>query len=336
MNERLNVAVVGSGNMGANHARVYAGMPDCTLVAVVDPSPVAASIAARHGATHLRSSEELYRNYAVDAVSIAVPTPLHAAEVARALASRCHVLVEKPIAGSVEDAELMIKLAEESHRVLTVGHIERFNPVVRALRDLVAKGTLGTVTSIVMRRVGGFPAIEPATDVIMDLAIHDLDLCGYLLGGAPSKVLGTQVSRVRHSSYPDSASILLENSGAACFVQANWVTPIKVRTVTVTGSEGHVEANYVGQRLDLFESSKADAISDFDRFTSNFAFNTVKTLQLPLQEPLQLELSAFVGAVRSGADGMAGESPLMGPEEAVEALRLALSATELATTAVRH
>ncbi|MGC8733229.1 MAG: Gfo/Idh/MocA family protein, partial [Halothiobacillaceae bacterium] len=167
---KLQCAVIGTGYLGKFHADKYALLPECELVAVVDANPkTAASLAAKHGCRGLTDYRELLGK--VDAVSIAVPTSLHF-EVARDfLAAGIHVLVEKPITTTVEQADELIRLAREKNRVLMVGHLERFNPAILAL-----DGVLDQPRFIESTRLAPFKPRATDVSVVLDLMIHDIDI----------------------------------------------------------------------------------------------------------------------------------------------------------------
>jgi UDP-N-acetylglucosamine 3-dehydrogenase len=233
-------------------------------------------------------------------VCVAVPTASHHTVALEALKAELHVLVEKPIASTLEEADQLIAAADVAGVVLAVGHVERHNPVVHELRRLIADGTLGDVSSLLAQRLGGVPPRRPATNVIVDLAVHDIDVMGYLMGQPPT-LLAAHGSRTFHGDRHDSAELLLRVGSASGFIQANWITPAKVRTITVTGSRGLAEANYVSQELRLLEATWRDDIDDFAAFVD--AFGRPRELDVPVarQEPLWNEIVAFVDDIRHGA-----------------------------------
>jgi UDP-N-acetylglucosamine 3-dehydrogenase len=296
----LNVAVIGGGAMGSRHLRKFAEIAGVSIVGLVDPDAATAPRALAVGTTRFDTLDGLLAHATVDAVCVATPTPTHHAIVRDAMSHGIHVLVEKPIASTLAEADDLIDMAERAGIVLAVGQVERHNPVVRELRRLIADGTVGTVSSILARRVGGVPPREPVTDVIIDLAVHDIDVMAYLLDAPPS-LLAAHGSRTFHRSRHDSAEILLRVGAASGFIQANWVTPTKVRSLTVTGSYGVVEANYLTQELRLRETAWVEDAEDFGRFVDAFGRPRERELPVQRQEPLWLELLAFVNDVRAEA-----------------------------------
>jgi predicted dehydrogenase len=294
----LDVAVIGGGAMGSRHLRKFTEIPGVSIVGLVDPDAATEPRAAAVGTTRYDSLAGLLAHTTVDAVCVATPTPTHHAIVRDAISEGIHVLVEKPIASTLAEADELIEMAERARVVLAVGQVERHNPVVRELRRLIADGTVGTVSSILARRVGGVPPREPVTDVIIDLAVHDIDVMAFLLDTPPS-LLAAHGSRTFHRSRHDSAEILLRVGAASGFIQANWVTPTKVRSLTVTGSHGVVEANYLTQEIRLRETAWIEDADDFGRFVDAFGRPQERDLPVSRQEPLWLELVAFVHDVRA-------------------------------------
>ena len=314
----VRVAVIGAGNMGRHHVRNYAAIPEAQLVAVVDLNPATKELASQHGAKHYTDYLEMLDVEHPDAVSVVLPTTMHAPVGLEILKRGIHLMLEKPIASSVADANSLIKVAREQGVVFTVGHIERYNPVVRKLRELIENGALGRITSIVSKRVGGFPAVEPKTDVVLDLAVHDIDIMSFLLDRYPDAIY-SHGSRTVHSSEIDAAEVLLDYGDASGFVQANWTTPVKVRTISVTGSAGYVEGNYVTQELIYYEQQKPDMSADFRVDVARVATAKKQVIPVDFREPLEVELTSFLLTIQ----GLV-QRRLVSPEDAREALRIAL------------
>lgn len=323
----VRAAVIGAGNIGRHHVRAYAQLPGVELVAVADINPGRRLAADRHGVPFYRDFREMLARHAVDAVSIAVPAPVRFPIAAYALQAGVHTLVEKPIAETPHEADRLIESAARHGVVFTAGHVERYNPVVTRLGELIRGGDIGQVLSVVCKRVGGFPAIEPQTDVIVDLAVHDIDIISALLGQAP-RVIGSHVSRTFHPDKADSAEILLGFEGASGFIQANWITPVKIRTIAVTGSRGYVEANYITQEIRVYEHSSPHTGAGFEGFVAKLGEPRSRVEMIEKSEPLVNELEAFARAVSTGDAG-----GVMSPEEAKRALEVALEATRELTPA---
>ena len=246
--------------------------------------------------------------------------PFHL-EVATEVMSRgIHCMLEKPIASSVEEADKLIACAKKNNVTFTVGHIERFNPVIKKLKQMVDDNAIGDITSVVCKRVGGFPAVEPKTDVIIDLAVHDVDIVNYLLGQKPRSI-SSHGSRTRHSKKIDSAEILMDYGRASGFIQANWLTPVKIRTIALTGSLGYLEANYITQELTYYKHNMKEIQKDgFTEFVLQVGDPEKRVIKVDFEEPLAAELKAFM------AKSMGRTAAIVDPVDAREALKISLEA----------
>jgi predicted dehydrogenase len=233
--------------------------------------------------------------------------------------------VEKPIASTASLGRDLVEQAARTGTVLTVGHVERFNPAVVAARRIVAERLIGDTIQLCFRRVGGSPPTPAALrdDVLVDLAVHDFDLACFVTGGALEIVdaLGHH-----ENGRLDGALVLGRlSTGASMQVQVNWRTPVKIRRVELTGSDGYAEINLITQQVVLYRqnplltasSINPDSTSYFDSYLLSFAAPDRVELGIERREPLQEEMTAFWRAVASG-------QPLpMPPEDAVRAVELA-------------
>lgn len=318
--QKIRVAVIGAGNMGKNHLRNYFLLPEAELVGLADINPDTKRLADEYDVALFADYKQMLDETQPEAVSIVVPTPFHA-EVATEVMSRgIHCMLEKPIASTVEEADALIALAKKKKVIFTVGHIEHYNPLVIALKKLLDKKAIGDVTSIVCKRVGGFPAVEPKTDVIIDLAVHDIGIISHLLGVSPKKVT-SHGSRTHHSRKIDSAEMLIDYGRASGFIQANWLTPIKIRTIAVTGSNGYIEGNYITQELESYTHNMQKEGNDFSDFVIKMGEPKKEIIKVDFEEPLAEELKAFLARI----DGDE-KRYLVKPEEARQALEYALAA----------
>lgn len=315
------MALVGAGQMGRHHARVVAESDEAELVAIIDPHESAARVAELRHAPLLGTLDELLAGELPELAIVAIPTQAHAEIASRLLEAGVHVLVEKPIAGTVEEAERLIELAAERELILAVGHVERFNPAVRALRDKLRTDDLGRVFQVHARRLSPFPARIGDTGVAFDLATHDLDLMCEL-AGTPVR-LSAEVDRKAHRSQEDLlAAILRFDSGVIGLLEVNWLTPTKVRQLTVTGERGMFVVDYLNQHLTLYENAhERESWSALDIFDGVTEGNVVR-FAIPRVEPLRAQLEAVTAAIRGEdveyVDGQAG----------LRALRLALAVVE--------
>jgi UDP-N-acetylglucosamine 3-dehydrogenase len=310
--------------MGRNHARVYSEMPEAQLVGVADQDLKAATtLAERLGCRGYENHQELLEREKPDAVTVAVPTHAHAAVVKDALRAGCHVLVEKPIAATLEEADELIAAAAAARRVLMVGHIERFNPAVVDLKKRIAEGQLGRVFQCHARRLGPFPPRIRDVGVVVDLATHDLDLMLYLTGSRAVRVYA-ETKREVHTSNEDLVSGLVRfEDGVVGVLEINWLTPTKIRELAVTGERGMFRADYLTQDLYFFENAELKQ-GGWEQLSMLRGVSEGAMVKYALQrrEPLRNELEAFLAAANGD------DSAIVSGEDGKEALRLALALIE--------
>ncbi|HEY91850.1 MAG TPA: Gfo/Idh/MocA family oxidoreductase, partial [Dehalococcoidia bacterium] len=182
----VNVAVIGSGVMGHNHVRIYSEL-GCNILGVVDKDEAKGiEVANLYSTTWYPDYQNLIGK--VDAVSIAVPTSLHSRVAIDFLNKGTHCLVEKPIASTTAEAGRMIKAAKEHDAILMIGHIERFNPAVRKLQEILASGALGKLITVSTRRVGPYSPRIRDVGIVIDSATHDIDIVRSLMNREPVNV----------------------------------------------------------------------------------------------------------------------------------------------------
>ena len=302
----LKVGVIGVGALGQHHARVYAELPEAELVGVVDRDPErAAAIAARHGCRVFAGVEALAAE--VDAVSVAVPTVDHLAVARTLLEAGRHVLVEKPIASTLEEADELIALAAGRDLRLQVGHVERFNPALQALRGAVAQPRF-----IEVHRLGAFSPRSLDIDVVLDLMIHDLDIVLDLDGSEPVQVdaVGVPVLTPR----VDIANARLRfASGLIANLTASRVSVDRVRKFRVFAPRTYVSVDLAAREARVFRLLGGDA-QDPQIDMQDFPASP--------EEPLRLQLASFVAAVGSG------RRPVVSGEDGRRALALARTILE--------
>lgn len=324
--------MVGLGMMGRNHVRVYDEvLPDVDLVAVADPDPDALRRATTgRGARGYADPSTMFAEEQLDLVSIVAPTSMHRQVTLDAVASGANVLVEKPIAPDREQAEAMIAAAERAGRLLTVGHIERFNPAIRELRRRLEAGELGRIFQIKATRLGPFPARIRDVGVVVDLAPHDIDVMRFLLGSEPVRLYAETEQRI-HTDHEDLFNGILKfANGVIGVLDINWLTPTKRRTLTVTGERGMYVADYIDQDLVYYANPDASQVwehpgpDDGGRMTASVSEGEMARRSIRRQEPLAVELAEFARAVRSGGP------PPVEARDAMIALLLARKMVEAA------
>ena len=317
----IKVAVIGVGMMGRNHARVYADLNDVELLGVADINLQAAqSLSRRYNAAAYSNYLEMLDKLKPDAVTIAVPTEYHL-EVALAVIERgIHLLLEKPVARQTDEAEQIIAAAKKADVRLMVGHIERFNPAVMALKQRLTNGELGRVFEIDARRQGPFPSRVQDVGVVVDLAVHDLDIMRYISQAEVTRIFAETARRI-HPSHEDMLSGLLRlDNGVVGSLTINWLTPTKIRELYVTGEKGMYRVDYLTQDLYFFENAVAQKdVWDTLTIMRGVTMGQMIRYVIPKKEPLRSELEAFISAVKGDAP-----VPVTG-EDGLKALSLALA-----------
>jgi UDP-N-acetylglucosamine 3-dehydrogenase len=315
----LRAAVIGLGMMGRAHVRVWDELiegVDLVAVADTDPAALRESTDGR-AARGYTDAASMLAVEDLDLVSVVVPTSLHLPTTIAALDAGSNVLVEKPIAATRDEAEKMIDAARRASRMLTVGHIERFNPAIRELRRRLAAGELGRIFEIRATRLGPFPARIRDVGVVVDLAPHDLDVMRYLLGSDPVRLYAETEQRI-HTDHEDLFVGLLKfANGAVGVLDINWLTPTKQRTLSVTGERGMYTADYLAQELIFYPNPSSDGSVDEGKRVER---------EIERREPLAIELDEFARAARNGG------VPPVDPHEAMVALLLARAMVESAST----
>jgi len=314
--------------MGKNHARIYHDLPAVELAAVVDVDPaVVDSVGKRYHAPAFTDYREMLATVRPQAVSIATPTALHFEVACAAIDAGAHLLIEKPLAASLDEGRQLIKKARAAGLQLMVGHIVRFNPAMQRLKELLRAGELGRIFQIFCRRVGPFPARIRDVGVVVDLAPHDLDIMRYLTGAEPTRVYAETEKRI-HTEHEDMILGLVRfPEGISGALEINWLTPTKVREVLVLGERGMFRVDNLTQSLYFYENASAsEYLWPELRHIHGVSEGNMTRYAIQRYEPLKAELQAFVAALQngtpvpvSGADGLA-------------ALRLALALVESGRT----
>lgn len=317
--------MVGLGMMGINHTRVWSEIDDVNLVGVADVSEDARGRAAkRFRVPTYPSLVELLDATRPEILSIVVPTIEHAEAAAVALDRGIHVLIEKPVADTVAVAEKIASQAEAAAVIAAVGHVERFNPALLELKARIAKQELGRLFQLETRRIGPFPPRIRDVGVVRDLATHDLDQVRFLLD-TEMAVLFAQTAQRVHTSQEDLVTMVGRTAtDVVVLLEANWVSPRKVRETVLAGEGGMFLADSLSQDLFLFENNWEDGSWRVLESLRGVSEGNMTRFALRREEPLKAELLALLEAVRTG-----GPSPIP-LREGIEALRLAEAALESA------
>ena len=298
----FRVGVVGVGVMGSNHARVISELPDVELAGIVDIDRHQARNVSRSLGCRAFENLDALLECGVDAATIAAPTHLHHELAITCIRRGIHVLIEKPIASTAEEGRSLIAAARRAGVTLMVGHVERFNPAVQAIKEtLVGEEIL----SIAITRVGPFPPRMSNVGVVIDLAVHDIDLIRWF---TDSEIIEMQPQLSSAVAEREDIALLQFRtaSGVLAHINTNWLTPFKARTAHVATRKKYVMGDLLTRQV-----------------TECFGFKTdgsysMRHLPVGYAEPLRAELQAFIEAIRCGT------APAVSGEEGVASLDIAM------------
>ncbi len=314
MSSKTKIVLVGLGRMGRNHLRVLRETPGFELAGVVDaqatPPTDLGSVPFLRGAAELSKID-------FEAAVVATPTATHHDLALELIGMGKHLLVEKPIASTFAQGLRVIDAAQKKGVKLAVGHVERFNPAVRKLREVIREGWLGTPIHFAFTRVGGYPdTILAGNNVILDLAVHDVDVLRSLVGAVKYEHSTCHVT-FREGIFDTAEIALRAQSGASASVHVNWITPTKIRSVRVTGTRGVCFVDYILQTCELMGGSllknlppanwSFDVLQELYRTTDRVQFGVQKV------EPLRAQAQQFhaflhgaeAGELCTGRDALA-------------------------------
>ncbi|MBP1466829.1 Gfo/Idh/MocA family oxidoreductase [Candidatus Chloroploca sp. M-50] len=318
MTRRLRAGVIGVGSMGRNHARAYAGMEEVDLVAVCDASTeIVSKIAHTYRCAAYTDFRLMLAQMDLDLVSIVVPTKHHYRVAAEVIDYGVSVLIEKPIAATVEEGYALVDAARRRGVTLTVGHIERFNPAIISLKQQIDDHEIGNVFQISARRVGPFPARIEDVGVVIDLATHEVDILNYLIG-SPIVRMHVELHRHVHQTHEDMLSAVLRfENGVVGMLDINWLTPTKIRELSVVGERGMFVANYLTQDLTFYENDACQGKAWPELALIGVSEGRSIRQKVQRREPLVEELRSFCEAVRTG------NPPVVSGEAGIAALAIA-------------
>lgn len=317
----VKAAVIGAGNIGYHHCRILKHLEGVMLCGISDIDEDRINlVSSEFNVPVYTNYKDLLNESRPDMVSIAVPVRDHFPVAAYCLEQGIPVLLEKPVSDRIDEIEELIRLARQRNVLFSIGHVERFNPAVQALKVLIENGELGSITNLMARRVGGYPPKITDIGVFVDLAVHDIDVFQYLMGINPQKI-EIQKLRVHSSEVEDSATAFLQYPSAGGVIQVNWITPVKIRQLSVTGTKGHAELNYIEQTLELYEHNvnpEDFSERDFVEFLRKYGRPRKRMVKVDRAEPLMCELKHFTAAVRGE------EELLVRPEDVLETMKIVL------------
>ena len=287
--------------MGYNHVRIYSELENANLVAISDMvRGTLDKVSKEFNTVGYVDYDNILQIDDIEVVNICVPTVFHHDVVMRAIEAGKNVLVEKPIALKLNEAEEMIKAAEDAGVTLATGHVERFNPAVRVAKKLIDEGAIGEVVTANSKRLGPFPPRIRDVGVAIDLAIHDIDIFNYLFNSRANTVFANMSSKLKNCEFEDHAEIMTKyDSGVLSILETNWLTPYKKRQLNITGIDGIISVDYGNQTVTLFKEN-----------------NQVEDIKVENKEPLKEELESFVDCVQNNIP------PEVSGKDGYEALRI--------------
>ena len=306
----VDLGIVGVGSMGSKHARIANSLKDCRLAVISDlDKEKGAEIAKKEGAEFSIDYKEMFDK--VDCAVIAVPTKFHAQVACDFIGAGIPVLIEKPIANTLQDAEKIVEMANVSKLPVMVGQIERFNPLVKELKNIIGNEE---IIQIEARRYGPPLDRDTGIDVVLDLMIHDIDIVRFLTGSEPSDILSIGGKTDHYENY---AMAMLNMGGTLCALSSNLITQSKLRTIDITTESKFVRGDYIEQNAEIYRKSLPSFVLEEGemKYKQQYILEKVDVYK---QEPLRLELQHFVECVRSN------KTPFVTVHDGLANLKIAL------------
>lgn len=293
----IKVGVVGLGFMGSAHARIYNQLDECKLVAICDSNREKKNLAKTYNCKFFDDPKEFFREN-LDAVSICTPTSTHKEAVEDALESGKHVLVEKPLADNLRNGKEIVKKAAKIDRLLAIGYIERFNPAVSKLKEIVDFSQIYSTVSI---RFGPFPPRIKDIGVFLDLASHEIDLLNYLIKAQP-EVLYTHLSSRQNSPFEDYAYVSLKYGHIHSHIETSWLPNYKLRSIHLYGNKNFYTLNYAQQKLKSYRAPPETRIEHGSwKDILWLSRNVEEDIAITSSEPLERELKCFIESVEKNS-----------------------------------
>jgi len=319
---KLKIAVIGVGHLGKEHARIYSDMPDVSLAGIVDINKERGEEAAqRYNTKYYSSYKEILDK--VNAVSVVVPTKSHYEIAKELLKNGIPVLVEKPMTGTVSEAEELIRLSKSNNTVLQPGYVERFNPAIQAIQKLDV-----SLKFIECHRLSPFTFRSADISVVLDLMIHDIDIILYLSKSKVKKIDAVGVNVISNKEDIANARIQFEN-GCVANITASRVSFEPMRKIRLFSEDSYISLDYQKQEAMIYKKSpkltlKSINVEDKDVSTikdlKGFVFGDllkIERIKMDNQEPLKKEIESFVNCIKNG------KNPVVSGEEGVNAIKTA-------------
>ncbi len=313
-----NIAVIGVGVMGTNHARVLSCMKNVNFTAISDIDETKLNIAGNQFniAKKYKDHKELLKNEKLDGVIIAVPATHHKKVVFDCINAGVNVLLEKPISHDIIEAQEIIDIAKKKDIILLIGHIERFNPVVAKMKEFIQAGNLGDIYLVNSTRIGPYPKrlYGLQEGVLIDISIHDIDIIRYLVGEI-NQVYSQLLFSGNQEIY--AKNLFRISKTAVGSSEFSWISPKRLRTIEIYGLKGMLTADYFNQKLTFYENNDAEV----ERSLEKGSISAGKIIEIPVikQEPLIIELNHFIECIKTK------RKPLVNPKDAKRALEIAIA-----------
>jgi UDP-N-acetylglucosamine 3-dehydrogenase len=278
--KKLGVAVIGTGFWGVNHARAYKELDITNLVAICDVNADRAkAVANQYGVKAYTDSAEMLKDPEMEAVSVCTWATILSKEAQKALEAGKHVLVEKPMANSADQAKALVLTAQKQGLHLTVGFLMRFLPGLQNIKEAIAQKQIGELVCATAKRVSQWPIRIGDAGVLKDTTIHDIDVMKFITGEDPVSVFA-RMGSMKRKEFEDYVQIMLTYAdGKSAFIESNWLTPYKIRNLIVTGSDAIMRLDYLTQELWIENGRES------------------RQPRYPIEEPLKLELRHFAKCV---------------------------------------
>ena len=293
--KEIRTGVIGVGSMGQHHARIFNEISN--LVGVSDLNEdIGNKVASRFGVKYFKNYEEMIDK--IDAVTISVPTKVHRLIAENVIHKKKHLLIEKPLAGSLEESQKILSLANKEDIILAVGHVERYNPVVSFVKTRLSNGEWGKLISTNSKRLSSFPARILDVGVVFDLFIHDIDIISHIVN-SPISSLYAKSLKIKAANEDYASLIISHDSGVISNFETTWHSPVKKRSLQILTTKFLIDIDYSNQSIILSRPGE-------DNFDS---------IEVPKKNPLKLELLDFLESI------VENRLPLVSGHDGIEAVR---------------
>ncbi len=278
----MKIIQIGTGGWGKNHTRILSQLG--VLVAVCDAdSQKSKEYGEKYSVNHYTSLDELLSAEEFDGAFVVTPTSTHTAIAQKLLEAKKHVFVEKPMTYKSEDGQNLVKIAEKNKVILTCGYIERFNPAVDVVKNMVKEKKYGDLVMLEFHRENRMPLHIKDVGIIYDTSVHDIDTANWLFDEMP-QVVFARAGKIKHE-HEDFTSIMLGyKNDKVAIISSNWVTPKKLRKFNAVCADAIISSDFITQEIVVEKDEES------------------KTIQNEKQEPLLLEIQSFLGAIEDKND----------------------------------